>query len=136
MRLALELFAFIFVASVLPALLADWYDRCTLRKQAIGTARTQKEGFAHDQPISAKEDMNGLIDHEWIRKTRAGIPIVHDDPECAAHRCSAYNPIRGKEIEGCFCSCHLPLTSAAALGTAKGIIAEMENGIGATRGAK
>ena len=83
-------------------------------------------GFAHDQPISAKEDMNGLIDHEWIRKTRAGIPIVHDDPECAAHRCSAYNPIRGKDIEGCFCSCHLPLTPAAALGTAKGIIAEME----------
>jgi hypothetical protein len=39
MRLALELFAFIFVASVLPALLADWYDRCTLRKQAIGTAK-------------------------------------------------------------------------------------------------
>ena len=42
-------------------------------------------GFAHDQPISAKEDMNGLI-----------------------------------------CSCHLPLTPAAALGIAKGIIAEME----------
>ena len=128
MRLALELFAFIFVASiipVIPTLLAIWYDRRrALRKQAIGTARTQKEGFAHDQPISAKEDMNGLIDHEWIRKTRAGIPIVHDDPECAAHRCSAYNPIRGKDIEGCFCSCHLPLTPAAALGTAKGIIAE------------
>ena len=43
MRLALELLAFIFVASVLPALLADWHDRHTLRKQAIGTARTQKE---------------------------------------------------------------------------------------------
>ena len=63
-------------------------------------------GFAHDQPISAKEDMNGLIDHKWIRKTRAGLPIVHDDPECAAHRCSA--------------------AALAALGIAKGIIAEME----------
>jgi hypothetical protein len=39
MRLALELLAFFVVASVLPALLADWYDRCTLRKQAIGTAK-------------------------------------------------------------------------------------------------
>ena len=39
MRLVLELFAFIFVASVLPALLADWYDRRTLRKQALGTAK-------------------------------------------------------------------------------------------------
>ena len=44
MRLALELFAFIFVASVLPALLADWHDLRTLRKQDIGIARTQKEG--------------------------------------------------------------------------------------------
>ena len=43
MRLALELLAFIFVASVLPALLANWIDRRALRKQAIGTARTQKE---------------------------------------------------------------------------------------------
>ena len=41
MCLALELLAFIFVASVLPALLADWHDRHTLRKQAIGTARTK-----------------------------------------------------------------------------------------------
>jgi hypothetical protein len=39
MRLALELLAFIFVASVLPALLADWHDRHTLRKQALGTAK-------------------------------------------------------------------------------------------------
>ena len=43
MRLALELLAFIFVASVLPALLANWHDRHTLRKQDLGTARTQKE---------------------------------------------------------------------------------------------
>ena len=39
MRLALELLAFIFVSSVLPALLADWHDLRTLRKRALGTAK-------------------------------------------------------------------------------------------------
>ena len=42
MLLALELLAFIFVASiipVIPTLLAIWYDRHTLRKQDIGIAK-------------------------------------------------------------------------------------------------
>jgi len=39
MRLALELLAFFVVASVLPALLANWHDRLTLRKQALGIAK-------------------------------------------------------------------------------------------------
>lgn len=86
------------------------------------------DGIPYDlsKPIAPSDDMGGLVDHEWIRKTRAGIPIVHDDPDCAAHRCSAYNSLRGKEIEGCYCSCHLPIAPDAALGTARGIIREME----------
>ena len=60
-------------------------------------------------------DLNSIIDHEWTRKAKAGIPLVHDDPDCARHRCSAYNSLRGKEIEGCFCSCHLPESHTISL---------------------
>jgi hypothetical protein len=39
MRLALELLAFFVVASVLPALLANWIDRRALREQDLGIAK-------------------------------------------------------------------------------------------------
>ena len=39
MRLALELFAFFFLASVIPAWLVDWHERRALRRQSLGTAQ-------------------------------------------------------------------------------------------------
>ena len=62
MHTALELFAFIFVASVIPALLKGWYDRRALRNAEDRQLRRAISGWIYSAPRdSALGTAKGII---------------------------------------------------------------------------
>ena len=62
MHTALELFAFIFVASVIPELLMDWYDRRALRNAEDRQLRRAISGWIYSAPRdSALGTAKGII---------------------------------------------------------------------------
>ena len=89
MRLALELFAFILVASVLPALLANWIDRRALRKQALLPNTLSRMGAQNERGtqmtfVFAKNQLPGFA--KGLASNESIAPLASDAVKVAQLR--------------------------------------------------